>query len=306
MPINGLTDKRRLPRIGKIKTGEKAISKGGKEYPRAIDYFRFDIDDEKLMEVAKKLYGDQPKVLDITFPFDDEAPFDNVFPQYYKRFRASMGCVCKGDGIKATEALEDGTFNDDKVCLGQECEEHKAKKCRQVASLKFAVAKFPALGIFQLDTGSYNSIVNINSTLALVKELPGHKINGVTFRLSLEPQDAKVEGKKKTIRVLHLMAVGKIETAPALPAAEAPALPAAEVQEPPAKKSPELFLISAAQQALIFTRATAHNIDKDKVRESMLKMFNKKDTAELTLDELDELFTWMEDYVEIRKKEQAK
>ena len=38
--IKGLSDKRRLPRLGKIRLGVKAISqKSGKEYPKETDYF---------------------------------------------------------------------------------------------------------------------------------------------------------------------------------------------------------------------------------------------------------------------------
>ena len=46
-PIKGLTEKRRLPRIGKIHLGIMAETKKGVPYPKAVDYFVF------LITVAK-------------------------------------------------------------------------------------------------------------------------------------------------------------------------------------------------------------------------------------------------------------
>ena len=37
--IPGVTDKSRLPRLGKIRLGEKATAQSGKQYPRALDHF---------------------------------------------------------------------------------------------------------------------------------------------------------------------------------------------------------------------------------------------------------------------------
>ena len=37
--IPNVTDRNRLPRLGKIRLGEKKVSKSGKEYPAALDHF---------------------------------------------------------------------------------------------------------------------------------------------------------------------------------------------------------------------------------------------------------------------------
>ena len=39
MPIKGMTDREYVTRVGKIRLGEKRISRNGKEYPAATDYF---------------------------------------------------------------------------------------------------------------------------------------------------------------------------------------------------------------------------------------------------------------------------
>lgn len=41
MPIPGITDTDRLPRLGHIRLGEKVEGRNG-DYPKALDYFRFD------------------------------------------------------------------------------------------------------------------------------------------------------------------------------------------------------------------------------------------------------------------------
>ena len=45
MPIKGVTDATRLPRVGKIHLGEKAVGKSGAPYPTPVDYFLVRADD---------------------------------------------------------------------------------------------------------------------------------------------------------------------------------------------------------------------------------------------------------------------
>lgn len=217
-PIKGLSDKRRFPRIGKIRTGEKRVSeRTGSEYPAALDHFKFDSESEKINAVARKMYGDQPKDLEVVFVSDD---LEQVFSQWYKRYRKSIGRVCKGDGQTADEVQEDGSMKE-RACP---CEKFECKECRMVASLMFMLPNFPVLGVWQIDTSSVNAIININSTLNLVKEHLG-RLTKVKFRLSLRPQDAQVEGKKKKIHVLHLHALASgASPGPVLPTASEDAL----------------------------------------------------------------------------------
>ena len=56
--IRGLSEKRRLPRLGKVKLGVMVHSQGGKPYPRSVDYF-------VCPSVITAVYGDQPKELPI-------------------------------------------------------------------------------------------------------------------------------------------------------------------------------------------------------------------------------------------------
>lgn len=322
MVINGLSNKRRLPRIGKVRIGEKAVSeKSGKEYPRAIDHFIFDAEDEQMNKVAEEVCGKDSKVINITFPFDDMDPFDNVFPQYYMCYKGSRGCVCKGDGIKAVEVREDGTLNDEKVCP---CAKIDSKECRAVASLQFSIHNFPALGVWQLDTGSKNSIININSALALTRQVVG-RISGVPFRLSIEPQSATVDGKKKNVFVLHLRAVGVTGNEKKELVAEPVAAQLVEDTKAQATPAVEEFTsdiesnspalenvrtkpgcISEIEARMIFTKAKALRITESEVRMAMKKSYGKERTLDLTPSERDDLMAWMNEYIRLREEEAAK
>src|SRR3972149_4555670 len=57
-----------LPEIGKVKIGEKAMSQGGKEYPKSLDYFKptGNFANEFTMK-----YGDKPTKLSVCFISDD-------------------------------------------------------------------------------------------------------------------------------------------------------------------------------------------------------------------------------------------
>ncbi|MBA7591911.1 hypothetical protein ES708_34082 [subsurface metagenome] len=62
----------------------------------------------------------------------------------------------------------------------------------------------PGLGVWQLDTTSFYSIVNVNSCVDLIKRLCG-RISFIPLTLSLEPQIVEPPGiKKKTVHILQI------------------------------------------------------------------------------------------------------
>jgi hypothetical protein len=71
-------------------------------------------------------------------------------------------------------------------------------------TLQFLLPDVPgALGVYQIDTSSFNSIVNINSSLELIKACG--RVSMIPLILKLVPQQVQPEGKKKTIHVLELV-----------------------------------------------------------------------------------------------------
>lgn len=81
-----------LPRVGKIKIGMKAMSRYGKEYPMAVDYF---IPTGKYAGLFTQAYGEKPQTIQIVFPDDDA---QKVCCEYYE-YRSDKGeLIATGDG----------------------------------------------------------------------------------------------------------------------------------------------------------------------------------------------------------------
>lgn len=246
MPIAGLSDVRRLPRLGKLRLGIKVTPPAPKKpYPKAVDYF-------VVPDAIKQYVGDQPRVLDIIFPVDDPEFFA---AQYLKCYSTTQGLVCKGDGqtCRRKVDLDTGDFAgqatkrweyregacDPKTCpkAVRDPDSDKAPPCRGVMNLMFCLPDVPGLGVWQLDTGSWNSMVNINSALELIGGR-GCRVRGIPLKLSLEPQEVNPlgTGTKKTVHVLQLRSDLKLLDLVRKGLGPVPLIPApdaAEEEEPP-------------------------------------------------------------------------
>lgn len=195
MPIKDFKNRGRIPRLGKIRLGIK--KKGTKsEYPSAVDYFVCPIE-------VRAVYGDKPKQLQVAFHSDE---LEEVFPQYYKRYGKSTGLVCKGDGEIANQINpETGEFVEIE-CHGRECDFYKKNRCKAIGNLYFMIRGVKRFGVYQLDTSSYNTILNINGGIEYAKKLTGGRLATLPFILEVVPQEVSPNGKKKTVYVLRLEA----------------------------------------------------------------------------------------------------
>lgn len=209
MPIKDLSDAVRIPRLGKIHLGIKHPEKG---YPMKTDYFVFPKDHpdyDKLVTV----FGEKPKELRILIPNVVEEQWCS---QYYKAYSLTHGLVCKGDGELAMRMID--TKTDTMVdknattvnmleipCLGKDCPEYKAKKCKETMNLRFILPEVPGIGVWQIDTGSINSIININSCAYHIKQTLG-RLALIPLKLTLESIQVNnpETGKKQTVYVLNL------------------------------------------------------------------------------------------------------
>lgn len=209
MPIKDLTDEVRIPRLGKIHLGYRDPQRG---FPVKTDYFVFPKDHSDYPMLVK-VFGERPKELRILIPVEDEEMWAS---QYYKAYNLTRGLVCKGDGDNAVRMVDTktGALPDkdtatvtmkDIICAGRECPEYKAKKCGEVMNLRFMLPEIPGLGVWQIDTGSINSILNINSCAKVIRKTFG-RLTLVPLILSLEPVQVNnpETGKKQTVYILHL------------------------------------------------------------------------------------------------------
>lgn len=211
-PIKKVSDIRRLPRLGKIRLGEKVEEEGKNPYPRATDYFV--VPDE-----IRGYVGEKPKTLSIMFPVDDPELFA---PQFLKCYSMTQGLICRGDGYKALRKVDVDTGDiashntrewvfREMTCDPESCPQATGDpelgirpQCRRVMNLLFLLPDVPGLGVWQLDTSSFHSIVNINSCLDVIRGLCG-RLYGIPLTLALEPRMVSPAGiKTKTVHILHV------------------------------------------------------------------------------------------------------
>ena len=216
MAIKNLSEVRRLPRLGKIRLGVKKI-KDGKEYPSEVDYFILDpqtpveLENKKLIDEFHRLYGEQPKSINVMFPLSDS---EMIFPQFYKRYGMTTLLQCKGDGIEAvcssdefTQGLKILKKNDLGLpvveCRGKECPYYQGKKCTESATLQVLLPEIPGAGVWQITTGSFHSIVNINSCLDYITALCG-RFHMIPLKLERREQEVQHDGKARKHYILHI------------------------------------------------------------------------------------------------------
>jgi hypothetical protein len=77
--------------------------------------------------------------------------------------------------------------------------------CQRVARLQVVLTELDSFGVFQIDTGSFNSIVNVNSAIDMLRRIAG-RISWIEVPLTLVPQKVTVPdtGKQSTIYVLTI------------------------------------------------------------------------------------------------------
>jgi len=162
--IKGLSEIRRLPRLGKIRLGVKDTSKKtNREYPKEVDYFVL-TDAPGVAEV----YGETPKSLDVVIPVEDETVF---FPQAYKCYGSERGLKCKGDGEDCLRLDEKrGEFVEGE-CIPEGCSWFLEGKCRKVGTLFVMLPKVSMAGVYQIDTSSFHSIVDLNSNIDYIRSI---------------------------------------------------------------------------------------------------------------------------------------
>ena len=230
MPIDGLTEINRPPRQGMLRLGIKKKTQGGKEYPSEVDYFILDpetpdeVEKQRLIDKFHEVFGDKPKAIAISLPASD---IDEVFPQNYKRYGRNTSLKCIGDGQKAVctekefaQGLETIGHDDrglPKVeCKGRSCvfattnEAATTKECKATGTLSVDIWPLGGIGVWQVTTGSFNSIVNINSCIRSIVAKYG-RAHALPLILERRPQITTFNGKKTTHYTLHINTDKSIE-----------------------------------------------------------------------------------------------
>jgi len=188
--VKGISDIRRFPRMGKIRMGVKKVSqKTGKEYPCETDFFVCPLE-------VQGIFGNKPKELEIMFPINDQSV---VFPQAYTFYGKSKGVKCKGNGEIAMERNDTNGAWIERQCPCERLD----KECSLRGHLLFMIPRVSIGGVYQLDTGSYNSTVDINSGFDYLNALIG-RFAMIDLSLKRVPRETHGAGSKQIHYTLQL------------------------------------------------------------------------------------------------------
>jgi len=226
--VKGISDRRRIPRIGKVRLGIKIQGKSKAtgqltEYPAELPFFLLpDIVAKRYggnvtVDRAKQLGCDRQAILkfietnssrlaeelEIMLPINDMGA---VFPHSYRWYGSSRGVKCIGNGERANRMGDDGKSITDIHCP---CEKLKSDanprgECTLRGNLMCLIPKVSMGGVFQIDLGSYNSVVDVNSGIEYVEDLVG-RFALVPLILRREPKETHHGGQKQihwTIKLL--------------------------------------------------------------------------------------------------------
>lgn len=197
MPINGVSDQRRLQIVGKIRTGKKVPTKNGKERPMETSHFVLDPAERlngkptgkqnphilKLIEML----GPEPTEIPIILPLGERLPDgDYLVAQQSLRWYAQdkngvSRVLCKGDnqwatykgatpvdGMNAPGLIYPDGYN--RACNMDTCPQFKAKKCKPTMKFIFWIDGYPiTAGLFSIDTSSVTAMIGLNSTLEMAE-----------------------------------------------------------------------------------------------------------------------------------------
>jgi hypothetical protein len=167
-------------------------------HPKDVHYF-------VCPKEVKEMFEDEPVELDIAFPLSglDENGLPDIgglFPQAYKYYGRSRGLKCVGDGETAMKANEEGVFEE----VECPCDKFGQKDgCSKRASLFFFIPKISMGGIYVIDSGSWNTMVDVQSGIYLALELLKDPITGeynsitmLPFKLRRMQKETQHEGRK--------------------------------------------------------------------------------------------------------------
>lgn len=176
MPIKGLSEVRRLPRLGKIHLGVKVSQKKDgtpcAPYPTEVDYF-------VCPPEVEAVFKEKPKSLRIMFPVDNA---DIFFAQWLKCYGANL-LKCKGDNERAFTWDEEGGGIKEIPCP---CPKLESGDCKQIGILQFLLPDVPGAGVFQITTSSKTSIIDLNSSISFIRAICG-RVNMIPLILKREP-----------------------------------------------------------------------------------------------------------------------
>lgn len=200
---------------GKIKIGMKGAprqSRNGNTFqaPQKLDHFVVTTmergpDNNYLQDQAiMQRLGASPREIPVVLVYDD---IDLNFPTRYAMY-AGKTLQCTGDGVAAKWRNDDGTSQMVQCpCHCQEPTYTGKDKCKINGTLSVIIEGADVIGgVWKFRTTSYNSVVGILSSLAMIKRVSGGVLAGVPLVMKLSPKAVTdpVGGGQQTVYIVSL------------------------------------------------------------------------------------------------------
>ncbi|KKN07236.1 hypothetical protein LCGC14_1069040, partial [marine sediment metagenome] len=213
-----------LAERGKIKIGikgESAKSARGNDYqlPKKLDHFRivgmekgadnnFIVDRE-----IHKLYGPTPKEIAVRLLYDD---IESNIATRYACYKGRQQW-CTGDGERAVRIHPDGGLKEETKCpCERQTPDYKGKdKCKMNGALSVIIDGVEVVGgVWKFRTTSYNTIMGVLGSLALIKKVTGGPLAGIPLRMKISPKTvvSPADNKVQTVQVVSLEYKGSSES----------------------------------------------------------------------------------------------
>ena len=220
-PRRSLSIKGLMPGLserGKIKIGMKGAAKesqNGKTFqaPQKLDHFVVTTlqrgPDGNFMpdKAVHALIGDKPTEIPVRLLYDDN---ELDFQSRYVCFRGKT-MWCSGDGENALRLRQQNSSERDMVTcpcpLADPAYQDKDKlRCKMNGTLSVIIDGVDVVGgVWKFRTTSYNSIVGVTSSLALIRRITGGPLAGIPLMLTLSPKTGITpEGQAALIHVVGL------------------------------------------------------------------------------------------------------
>lgn len=209
---------RRLVETHKIKIGGHGAVKKGKngDYRLPVKFNHFlvtglDKDNNDNFIVDQGIMdqvGKEPKSLDIMLLSDDP---DKNFMTAYQLYTGKT-CACRGDGEVATRIKtkdDNGRVIDppvyhEIVCDPTTCEFALAGTCKPSGILSCMLPQSAKIGgVAKFRTHSWNSIINILSSLETIKLITGGVLFGIPLKMELIEKQTEKHGKVKVVNIVY-------------------------------------------------------------------------------------------------------
>lgn len=200
-----------LPEIGKIKIGMKGemrTSRNKKEFqlPQKLDHFIITTlergQDGNFLrdESVHQNLGQKPRSIPVSLLYDDPA----------LNFQCRWACFtgtqlwCTGDGENAYRKQKDGS----QLLRTCPCERNQPDfdadqyRCKPSGVLSVVLNDMAIVGgVYKFRTTSYNSVINLMSSLALIQRITGGVLAGIPLHMTVRPKTVIIPKTQKTMQV---------------------------------------------------------------------------------------------------------